>query len=65
MAAKFSQAAKIGVFALATAGAGFLVFRTIHKDTGKGGGYVVHASTTPAASQSNRASPSPASPSAP
>lgn len=43
MAAKFSQAAKIGLFAMATAGAGYLVFRTIHKDTGKGGGYVVHA----------------------
>jgi phospholipid/cholesterol/gamma-HCH transport system substrate-binding protein len=41
--AKVSQAAKIGLFVVVTAGAGYLVFRTIHKDTGRGGGYVVHA----------------------
>lgn len=43
MASKISQAAKIGLFAVVTTGAGFLVYRTIHKDTGAGGGYVVHA----------------------
>lgn len=41
--AKVSQAAKIGLFVVVTAGAGSLVYRTIHKDTGRGGGYVVHA----------------------
>src|SRR5437763_526790 len=41
--AKVSQAAKIGLFVVITAGAGYLVFRTIHTETGAGGGYVVHA----------------------
>ncbi len=41
--AKVSQAAKIGLFVVVTAGAGYLVYRTIHRDAGKGGGYVVHA----------------------
>jgi phospholipid/cholesterol/gamma-HCH transport system substrate-binding protein len=41
--AKVSQAAKIGLFVAVTAGAGYLVWGTIHKSTGKGGGYVVHA----------------------
>jgi phospholipid/cholesterol/gamma-HCH transport system substrate-binding protein len=41
--AKVSQAAKIGLFVVITAGAGYLVFRTIHNETGAGGGYVVHA----------------------
>jgi phospholipid/cholesterol/gamma-HCH transport system substrate-binding protein len=41
--AKVTQAAKIGLFVVLTAGAGYLVFRTIHQTTGKGGGYVVHA----------------------
>src|SRR5687767_7464043 len=41
--AKVSQAAKIGLFVAITAGAGYLVYGTIHKSTGKGGGYVVHA----------------------
>ena len=41
--AKVSQAAKIGLFVVVTAGAGYLVYRTIHKETGRGGGYVVHA----------------------
>src|SRR5262245_39389099 len=41
--AKASQAAKIGLFVVITAGAGYLVYSTIHRETGKGGGYVVHA----------------------
>src|SRR4029079_4558369 len=41
--AKVSQAAKIGLFVVATAGAGYLVYRPIHKEAGRGGGYVVHA----------------------
>jgi phospholipid/cholesterol/gamma-HCH transport system substrate-binding protein len=41
--AKVSQAAKIGLFVVVTAGAGYLVYRTIHKEAGRGGGYVVHA----------------------
>jgi phospholipid/cholesterol/gamma-HCH transport system substrate-binding protein len=41
--AKISQAAKIGLFVVITAGAGYLVYRTIHMETGAGGGYVVHA----------------------
>jgi phospholipid/cholesterol/gamma-HCH transport system substrate-binding protein len=41
--AKVSQAAKIGLFVVITAGAAYLVFRTIHRATGSGGGYVVHA----------------------
>ncbi len=41
--AKVSQAAKIGIFVVITAGAGYLVYRTIHTSTGAGGGYVVHA----------------------
>ncbi len=41
--AKVSQAAKIGLFVVVTAGAGYLVYRTIHRETGAGGGYVVHA----------------------
>lgn len=41
--AKVSQAAKIGLFVVITAGAGYLVYRTIHTSTGAGGGYVVHA----------------------
>jgi phospholipid/cholesterol/gamma-HCH transport system substrate-binding protein len=41
--AKVSQAARIGLFVVITAGAGYLVFRTVNKSTGSGGGYVVHA----------------------
>ncbi len=41
--AKVSQAARIGLFVVITAGAGYLVYRTVHKGTGAGGGYVVHA----------------------
>ena len=41
--AKVSQAAKIGLFVVVTAGAGYLVFRTIGTQVGAGQGYVVHA----------------------
>ena len=41
--AKVSQAAKIGLFVVVTAGAGYLVFRTIGGSVGAGKGYVVHA----------------------
>ena len=41
--AKVSQAAKIGLFVVVAAGAGYLVYSTVHRATGKGGGYVVHA----------------------
>ncbi len=41
--AKVSQAAKIGLFVVVTAGAGYLVFRTVDRQVGGGGGYVVHA----------------------
>lgn len=41
--AKVSQAARIGLFVAAATGAGYLVYNTIHKSTGKGGGYMVHA----------------------
>jgi phospholipid/cholesterol/gamma-HCH transport system substrate-binding protein len=41
--AKVSQAAKLGLFVVASAGAAFLVYRTVDKTVGGGGGYVVHA----------------------
>ena len=41
--AKVSQAAKIGLFVVVTAGAGYLVVRTIGTQVGGGNGYVVHA----------------------
>lgn len=41
--AKFSQAARIGLFVVVTAGAGVLVYRTIGTKMGSGKGYVVHA----------------------
>ena len=41
--AKVSQAAKIGLFVIVTAGAGYLVFRTIGSQVGSSKGYVVHA----------------------
>ena len=41
--AKVSQAAKIGLFVVVTAGAGYLVVRTIGTSVGSGKGYVVHA----------------------
>lgn len=43
MPAKFSQAAKIGLFVVITAGAGYLVFRTVGSTVGGSKGYVVHA----------------------
>jgi phospholipid/cholesterol/gamma-HCH transport system substrate-binding protein len=46
--AKVSQAAKIGLFVVITAGAGYLVYRTVNKSAGAGGGYVVHAYVTDA-----------------
>ena len=41
--AKVSQAAKIGLFVVVTAGAGYLVLKTIGTQVGGGKGYVVHA----------------------
>ena len=41
--AKVSQAAKIGLFVVVTAGAGYLVFKTVAPSVGSGKGYVVHA----------------------
>jgi phospholipid/cholesterol/gamma-HCH transport system substrate-binding protein len=41
--AKVSQAAKIGLFVVVTAGAGYLVFKTVGTQVGSGKGYVVHA----------------------
>jgi phospholipid/cholesterol/gamma-HCH transport system substrate-binding protein len=46
--AKVSQAAKVGLFVVVTAGAGYLVYRTIDKQVGSGDGYVVHAYLTDA-----------------
>ncbi len=40
---KVSQAAKIGLFVVAAVAAGTIVYRTVNKDAGRGGGYVVHA----------------------
>ena len=40
---KVSQAAKIGLFVVVTAGAGYLVFKTIGTQVGSGKGYTVHA----------------------
>lgn len=41
--AKVSQAAKIGLFVVVTAGAGYLVFKTVGTQVGGGKGYTVHA----------------------
>jgi phospholipid/cholesterol/gamma-HCH transport system substrate-binding protein len=41
--AKVSQAAKVGLFVVITAGAAYLVYRAIDKNVGGGDGYVVHA----------------------
>lgn len=41
--AKISQAAKVGLFVVVTAGAGLLVYQTIGTKVGAGKGYVVHA----------------------
>ena len=40
--AKVSQAAKVGVFVLLSAGAAFLIYRTVSKEVGGGAGYTVH-----------------------
>jgi phospholipid/cholesterol/gamma-HCH transport system substrate-binding protein len=41
--AKVTQAAKVGLFLVGTAVAGFVIYRTVSKEVGGGGGYVVHA----------------------
>jgi phospholipid/cholesterol/gamma-HCH transport system substrate-binding protein len=41
--AKVTQAAKVGIFVLASAGLVFVVYRTVSREVGHGGGYVVHA----------------------
>jgi phospholipid/cholesterol/gamma-HCH transport system substrate-binding protein len=41
--AKLTQAAKVGLFVVASAGMIFVVVRTVSKETGHGKGYVVHA----------------------
>jgi phospholipid/cholesterol/gamma-HCH transport system substrate-binding protein len=41
--AKFTQAAKVGLFVVASAGLIFVVVRTVSRETGGGKGYVVHA----------------------
>ncbi|MCL2722983.1 MAG: MlaD family protein [Polyangiaceae bacterium] len=46
--ARVTQAAKIGLFVVITAGAGYLVFHTISPHVGGGKGYTVHAYLTDA-----------------
>jgi phospholipid/cholesterol/gamma-HCH transport system substrate-binding protein len=41
--AKVTQAAKVGIFVLASAGMVLVIWRTVSKDVGTHGGYVVHA----------------------
>ena len=41
--AKVTQASKVGLFLVATAGIGYVVYRTVNKEVGGGNGYVVHA----------------------
>ena len=41
--AKFTQAAKVGVFVLGSAGLIFVIYRTVSREVGGGSGYVVHA----------------------
>jgi phospholipid/cholesterol/gamma-HCH transport system substrate-binding protein len=41
--AKFTQAAKVGLFVVASAGMVAIVVKTVSKETGNGKGYVVHA----------------------
>jgi phospholipid/cholesterol/gamma-HCH transport system substrate-binding protein len=41
--AKVTQAAKVGLFLVATAGAGYVIYRTVSKEVGGGSSYVVHA----------------------
>ena len=40
--AKLTQAAKVGAFVVAMSGAGYLIYRTVSKEVGSSGGYVVH-----------------------
>jgi phospholipid/cholesterol/gamma-HCH transport system substrate-binding protein len=40
--ARFTQAAKVGAFVVAMSGAGYLVYKTVNKDVGGRGSYVVH-----------------------
>jgi phospholipid/cholesterol/gamma-HCH transport system substrate-binding protein len=51
--AKVTQAAKVGVFVLASAGAAFGIYRVIGKGIGGGDGYVVHAYLTDATGLAN------------
>ena len=41
--AKFTQAAKVGLFVVASAGMVAIIVRTVSKETGNGKGYVVYA----------------------
>src|SRR5947209_1949424 len=41
--AKLTQAAKVGLFVLLSGGAVYVVYRTVSKEVGGGGGYTVHA----------------------
>ena len=41
--AKLTQAAKVGLFVILSGGAVYVVYRTISKEVGGGGGYTVHA----------------------
>lgn len=41
--AKVTQAAKVGAFVLVAGAATYFVYRTVSKEVGSGGGYVVHA----------------------
>jgi len=43
MAAKITEAAKVGLFVLGSAAASYVVYRTVSKEVGHGGSYVVHA----------------------
>jgi phospholipid/cholesterol/gamma-HCH transport system substrate-binding protein len=41
--AKLTQAAKVGIFVILSGGAAYLIYRTVSKEIGGGGGYTVHA----------------------
>lgn len=41
--AKLTQAAKVGLFVILSGGAVYFIYRTVSKEVGGGGGYVVHA----------------------
>ena len=43
MAAKVTQAAKVGAFVLLAGAATYFIYRTVSKEVGSGSGYVVHA----------------------